>query len=742
MVQKSDLQSQSRSPLPYRVPWDLLLSDMYKENITIAGDTMHPMTPDLAQGGCSSLEDALVLGRHIGSSYLRNGKISTEALKGYIKERRLRVVGLIFASNFAGWIADRELRSSFFNCSIIRSISCNMSELTQQQQQRRRRYRSHIDNMTTEQRIAHREYDRLRMRQRRLNMSDEQRSVSRELDTTDPPTAAIVPPTVPVIDCPLSSNITRTVEQTEPARDTSTLTTDDTIEDPFLTVMQQHLQSEVSRLTGHSIGASLDINTNTLQVTLASSSGAHMELNVEDDLNVTHDSHDETCSDNEPHNSLINSTIDSPSTFSHGTQGTSTNLSFQDNVTDHDPLNIAMPQTESPDALLNGVIDSLTTLNWHGQGMEINFWSTNLVHPHGQTGRKVARVKSGNHFLVFVRNLKHVRDMLTKFWLKRGVYDVGHVVFGSWVLSSLNDVRPGDSFGKKLGVFYVFDNYATAGPKTVVSVSGNSSCSNVLSPRAVGEKIVACMRTSGSLGGSSNAGNNVMMHYVSKRLVSDNDRERLLRQKGSFFDLEEVTVAVRPPNLSLKRKVGVGDVATSVGTVGTGDGKVAMDDFVFFFELLAGYQKLKRLASVGDSYKRNLDVVHAELERTNEELVNVCFVLKLEKDDYDALKKKFDDLVAEKVGLASENSDLGKYEDLKLQCVHDASGASVKLIPRGGSGADLMEDVLAMLCGDRHAILSDSIDGIMDVGGRCLMSLLRIGFLSKTLLMGAMILEV
>ncbi|KAF5184458.1 Monooxygenase [Thalictrum thalictroides] len=98
VVQHSDLAALTLAPLKFRVPWDLFLNDVYKDNITVAGDAMHPMTPDLAQGGCSSLEDAIVLARHIGNSFALTGKIDSSALKGYAKERRGRAAILITMS--------------------------------------------------------------------------------------------------------------------------------------------------------------------------------------------------------------------------------------------------------------------------------------------------------------------------------------------------------------------------------------------------------------------------------------------------------------------------------------------------------------------------------------------------------------------------------------------------------------------------------------------------------------------
>ncbi|XP_026430250.1 monooxygenase 2-like isoform X2 [Papaver somniferum] len=109
VIQQSDMQSLSWVPLSFRYPWDLIFGRVSDGTITIAGDAMHPMTPDLGQGGCAALEDAVVLGRHIGNSYIRNGgMISQEDLeveiRMYVKERRWRTAGLITASYLSGWV--------------------------------------------------------------------------------------------------------------------------------------------------------------------------------------------------------------------------------------------------------------------------------------------------------------------------------------------------------------------------------------------------------------------------------------------------------------------------------------------------------------------------------------------------------------------------------------------------------------------------------------------------------------
>lgn len=109
VVRHVDLSTLTWAPLVLRPPWNLILGNVSKCTVTVAGDAMHPMTPDLAQGGCQALEDAVILCRHIGKTFIEKGRqlVPSEvakALEGYVNERKWRVAGLITGSYIAGWV--------------------------------------------------------------------------------------------------------------------------------------------------------------------------------------------------------------------------------------------------------------------------------------------------------------------------------------------------------------------------------------------------------------------------------------------------------------------------------------------------------------------------------------------------------------------------------------------------------------------------------------------------------------
>ncbi|XP_076886233.1 monooxygenase 2-like [Bidens hawaiensis] len=111
VVEKTALSSISYAPLKFRLPWNVLFGNIMKDNVCVAGDALHPMTPDIGQGGCSSLEDSVVLGRCLGEAFLKKPNNEedeyeriTKGLEKYGKERRWRSFSLISVSYCVGFM--------------------------------------------------------------------------------------------------------------------------------------------------------------------------------------------------------------------------------------------------------------------------------------------------------------------------------------------------------------------------------------------------------------------------------------------------------------------------------------------------------------------------------------------------------------------------------------------------------------------------------------------------------------
>lgn len=114
VVENTDLENIIASPLRYRRPWELLWGNISKENVCIAGDALHPMTPDIGQGGCAALEDGVILARCLGEALAMKGSTEdkgieeyeriTMGLKKYAEERRRRSIELITTAYIVGFI--------------------------------------------------------------------------------------------------------------------------------------------------------------------------------------------------------------------------------------------------------------------------------------------------------------------------------------------------------------------------------------------------------------------------------------------------------------------------------------------------------------------------------------------------------------------------------------------------------------------------------------------------------------
>ncbi|XP_059459073.1 monooxygenase 2-like isoform X2 [Corylus avellana] len=114
VIENTDLDSFISSPLKYRHPWELLWGNISKGNACVAGDALHPMTPDIGQGGCAALEDGVVLARCLAEALLKepSGEKLPEkeeykriemGLKKYAKERRWRSIELITTAYMVGF---------------------------------------------------------------------------------------------------------------------------------------------------------------------------------------------------------------------------------------------------------------------------------------------------------------------------------------------------------------------------------------------------------------------------------------------------------------------------------------------------------------------------------------------------------------------------------------------------------------------------------------------------------------
>jgi 2-polyprenyl-6-methoxyphenol hydroxylase-like FAD-dependent oxidoreductase len=67
--------------------------------VTLLGDAAHPMTPNLGQGGCQAIEDAVVLASALGSA---DGGTIEGALRAYEQQRIARTSMFVTMSRRVG----------------------------------------------------------------------------------------------------------------------------------------------------------------------------------------------------------------------------------------------------------------------------------------------------------------------------------------------------------------------------------------------------------------------------------------------------------------------------------------------------------------------------------------------------------------------------------------------------------------------------------------------------------------
>lgn len=93
-----------RTPLVDRWLWPGLAPPASKGgSVVLVGDAWHPMTPNLGQGACCALEDAVVLARRLAGAATVG-----DAMRGYEAERWARVFPLTARAGLVGALVQWE----------------------------------------------------------------------------------------------------------------------------------------------------------------------------------------------------------------------------------------------------------------------------------------------------------------------------------------------------------------------------------------------------------------------------------------------------------------------------------------------------------------------------------------------------------------------------------------------------------------------------------------------------------
>lgn len=113
VIERSEMSDVASSPLRFRSPLALVRGSISRGGVCVAGDALHPMTPELGQGGCAALEDGVVLARCLGDAFSGHGHGHEQddegrrvkaALEKYAEARRWRSIQLITAAYVVGFI--------------------------------------------------------------------------------------------------------------------------------------------------------------------------------------------------------------------------------------------------------------------------------------------------------------------------------------------------------------------------------------------------------------------------------------------------------------------------------------------------------------------------------------------------------------------------------------------------------------------------------------------------------------
>lgn len=106
LVENTPIESMARSALSDRFNIPGVTPALFQEGITLAGDAMHPMTPNLGQGGGTAIEDGVVLAKTLGVALSEDGDTETiqKALEEYTAQRQERTLPMTIKSFVMGLV--------------------------------------------------------------------------------------------------------------------------------------------------------------------------------------------------------------------------------------------------------------------------------------------------------------------------------------------------------------------------------------------------------------------------------------------------------------------------------------------------------------------------------------------------------------------------------------------------------------------------------------------------------------
>ncbi|KAL3650205.1 hypothetical protein CASFOL_006608 [Castilleja foliolosa] len=97
-----------RTPLVDRWLWPGISPSASKGKVVLVGDAWHPMTPNLGQGACCALEDAVVLTRKLAEAIKLGTSTVEDAFRSYESERWARVFPITVRANLVGAVLQVE----------------------------------------------------------------------------------------------------------------------------------------------------------------------------------------------------------------------------------------------------------------------------------------------------------------------------------------------------------------------------------------------------------------------------------------------------------------------------------------------------------------------------------------------------------------------------------------------------------------------------------------------------------